>query len=190
MEDTRTLTLQPGEIVLGSFKFEQQPHLGRAAQPFFFIVTTRALLVSGEKLFALRSPYYVMRILRTEIMRVRIRRLRSRSIRVIAILLILGGLYVGLTQILTQLHASGGDWTKVQDAMSHEVATALLTGAGLLLAARGRVAIIIETRDRVLVWRPPIVFDKRIRSSAAGSVASIISLLSSAGISLHDERLR
>jgi hypothetical protein len=173
--------LEAGEKLIRQFKVK----FSKKAQPFHFAVSDRALYWPEKKLIALNDPFYFRRIPHHQVQTVSLKKLAPYALWLLALLMIIAGLAMGFLLLLPFLEHVPGDHTVSGWPL------ALVVGGILLpFVARGRFGLSIQTSDKSLTWKPPLVVDKSSRTQLAATLNDMLESCQQAGLRVLDGQQR
>jgi hypothetical protein len=173
-----TIEMEPGEQVILDAEYQAS----EKSEPFAFGISNRALFLPAKKTFALTNdPYYFRRVPLSEIRELRIRRLKPFAMLVLALMMVVVGLYTTIGMFTPAYRETGGQIKGYPFAI-------LVAGVVLPFAVRGRFGLVVSQTNGTYKWKPPIVIDRASKDKIAQVIAAIVEGSRKAGIPVTDER--
>ena len=170
---------QPGEEVEASIELT----LSKKAQPFFFVVSNRALYIPRVKLIAKTDPYYFQRVRLEQVQQVTVRRLAPYTLWLLAGLMIIIGLVTTIFMMEPVLRKQPG---------THRISgwpiAVFVCGFLVPFAAKGRIGLEILFSDGRYRWKPPLVVDRASKQKIAQTIQTIVAACEKVGTRVLDKR--
>jgi len=170
---------EQGEIVKANIELS----LSKKAQPFFFVVSNRAIYIPRIKFIAKTDPYYFQRVPLNELRHISVKRLRPYALWLLAGLTISIGLLTTIWMMEPILRSEPG---------SHRISgwpiAVFVCGFLVPIAAKGRVGLEIWFKGGKYRWKPPLVVDPSSKQRIAATFQTIVNACKEVGAPISDKR--